>query len=91
MDNPFLVHTVELLRHKRELQDRLEAIDSDGTVQKVGPLPDKKNVDLTKLPLLSENVLLKRRQVKHVISQKLLMCLAAVGFTRKQKLFSVVL
>lgn len=75
-----MLHTLDLLRHKRELQDRLETFETDGTVQKVGPLPEKlEDEGSSQL----DGVLLNGRQVKHVISQKLLINLAIVGFTSK--------
>lgn len=80
-DNPLQLHYLELLRHKRELLDRLESVESDGSLQKVGPLPERPKEK--RVAFTYDNLPLRNKEAKHVISQKLLICLATVGFTRK--------
>ncbi|CAL8104971.1 unnamed protein product [Orchesella dallaii] len=78
-ENQYLYNTIELLRHKRELEDRMDDIDAEGVVYRLDPIPEREEPERNHL--VTKNFLLKRRQVKQIISEKLTISIAHAGFT----------
>jgi hypothetical protein len=80
-ENPLVSHTIELLRHKRDLQKRLELIDEEGVVHKLEHLPSLKE-EGHKSKLVIPNLPLTGRQAKELIQNRLPILLAHGGYTR---------
>jgi hypothetical protein len=82
--NPLVNHTIELLRHKRELETRIELIEEEGILHKMDELP-KLVEPVPKGQLCIPNIPMTGRDTKNIIQNQLTFSLAHAGFTRMKK------
>ncbi|OXA59135.1 STAGA complex 65 subunit gamma [Folsomia candida] len=79
-ENHLVNHTIELLRHKRDLQTRVELIDEESVVYKMDEIPKIKE-PIPKGQLLIPNIPITGGQAKEIIQNRLPILLAHGGYT----------
>lgn len=81
-ENPLVNHVIELLRHKRDLQGKIELMEEEGLVHRVDDLPKVKE-PIPKGQLTVPNIPMTGRQTKEIMENRMTILLAHGGYTRK--------
>jgi len=82
-ENPLVDNAIELIRHKRDVQELIELMDEKGIVYGLSQMPKLQSSAKGAVALTQNNIPMTSSQTKVILQKRLPILLAHGGFTRK--------